>query len=615
MTNKFSLIFALIIISLVVPIAIINGQVSNSDLIAISNNELTFHGNATETELTKQIFIVGVAQNVQVNFFTGQLYDNNSQNKILIKDIPSFSLSTHEQKQIDITIETSGAKPATYYGSIIVLATNSESNTTKAINITVVIKEQTQSLLEQAFSYASQFIVLIVVLALLGIAILLSRRNKLAWAIIFTFIALSLWFSSIIVSVFKPDLVTAISTAIIVPIAAFIIDRVKKESDDKTAQIKTSTEILTDSIKDDVNWAREVMGEIVTHFSSFRPEFEGMNSISRSPEIIYPERGTLDRQVWDKNCKQGSVSDLPTLHFQKYYSYVELYNRYYKAAVMLTKGKNVQAFTQLEKDSFFINFEVFRSKYAELETVLFVYMSYLIGLFGKTRLSALRIEYPRVTRVLLYRLMKYDIIDIDKYVTEKELTDALGNIKEKDKFKKENFEEENYEEIDNEKYKLALASKFYNYKTLENIFQKWYDDKLRAWGAALDLEFSQAKGKYKLKKWLFKNKIKNWSLSPSDFDKLLKDIYYKDDIPVFHREAGKDFRKRYGELLESIKNLDPLPLEFVKKEKIPDILKQLDVHKGLLDELEKLDKLNKQGIIVDPEYTSVRQQILAKLKD
>ena len=61
--------------------------------------------------------------------------------------------------------------------------------------------------------------------------------------------------------------------------------------------------------------------------------------------------------------------------------------------------------------------------------------------------------------------------------------------------------------------------------------------------------------------------------------------------------------------------MDDLPLEFLKKEKIPDILKQLDVHKGLLDELEKLDKLKKEGVIDEPQFTLARQRILEQFKD
>jgi len=613
---KSVLLLALITISLVVtPIAIADGQVSDSDLIALSNDELTFYGNETTPQLTSQIFIVGLAQNVQVNLFTGQLYDNSSQNKISIREIPSFSVSTNQQKQIDIIIVTSGAEPATYYGSIIVTAVNADNNTTKNIGVTVTIAEQAPPFIKLLLSYAYQVIILIVVLILLASALLLSRRGELAWAIVVTFGALILWFSSMIVAVFKPDIVSAIFTAIIVPLAAFIIDRVKKESDDKTTQIKTSTEVQTEAIKDDVNWVRDVMGEIATHFASFEPKFEGMSDIPRSPEILYPEKGVLERPIWDKSCKQGAVSDLPTLHLEKYYDYIELYNRYYKAAMMLTRGKTVKEFAELEKTLFFVKFEAFRKRYAQLETVLFVYLSYLIGLFGKTRLSPLKVEYPRVTRVLLFKLLEYEILTVGDYVTDKDLENALAKKQEIRKYKIDSFEEDWDKEIEDEKNDLSI--KFDNYEKRQQEFQKWYNDHLKIWGATAykRIKDDVPKGEYdRLKVWLFRKKIKNWRLSASDLDRLLKDIYYKDDIPRFYYRAGEDFRNKFRQLLQSIKDLDPLPEGFVKKERIPDVLKQFDVHKGLLDELERIGKLKEKQVIGDEEYKSIKKEILEKFK-
>ena len=63
----------------------------------------------------------------------------------------------------------------------------------------------------------------------------------------------------------------------------------------------------------------------------------------------------------------------------------------------------------LVKD-FFDTFKNFRRVYGELQEILFVYLSYILECYSKTALSPMKLEIPRITRTLLYRLIEYGIL-------------------------------------------------------------------------------------------------------------------------------------------------------------------------------------------------------------
>jgi multisubunit Na+/H+ antiporter MnhG subunit len=634
--KKRAILFALLVISLAASVALVKGQISDSNLIAVlyedsqsglialSNNNLTFSGDMNTNLLQRTIIVVGLEDDVQVNFFSGKLYDATSQNEISVQSVEPFSVSKNDPRTVNIAVDTSGATAETYYGSIIVTATTTENSTTTNIDVTVTITGEEPPL-------TNLYLIMGIVLVMVFSAIGLATKDKFLWlSISLICAALIIWFSSVIATVFKDPVLTAIGTAIIAPAAGYAIDAAKKRRDERVDKIKSATQILTGSIKDDIEWLRSVIGETTTHYASFNPKFEGVKKIPTTPKILYQKSELLSREYWDKNPKQGAVSDLPMLHLEKYYDYIDLYNRYYEAAIMLTKGKTNEEFEELQQGEFLTSFETFREKYAELETVLFVYMSYLIGLFGQTRLSPLKTEYPRITRVLLYRLLNYGILKPKNYVLKKKhfhRKPDFSNEKSKNYYEAQlkcrlSFDEKKSDTLNKKKEELKAKYLDDNDKDREEwAFKKWYEkefEKFEECTPPSDYERNQLGNLSEEKKnWairrLFKKKIKDWELSADDSEKILKDIYQRDDIPVFYKEAGKDYRYSLLELLESIKELEPLPAEFVVKEKTPEILKEHQIHKELLDDLTRLKGLKDAEVIIPKQLESATKVTLEHL--
>lgn len=602
-----------------------------SNLIGLANNQLTFSGDSTTGSLDRIIIIAGLEDNVQVKVIPEKLYDISSQNEITVQVNPSsFLISKNEQSSVKITVDISDKEAETYNGSIIITASTADKSATTNIDINVVITEETKNIFETILSKQNQIIVIAIVLSSLAIALIFAHFDKLVIAIGISFAALIFWFSSMVVSIIETNIVAAISTAVIVPFAAYIINQVKSKSDAKTEKIKAAKEILVEASKEDIDWLRKVIGETTTHYASFNPKFEGVKEISRCPETIYHKNGVLKRNYWDANYKQGSAADLPALHLEKYYDYVDLYNSYYEAAMMLTKGKTIIEFEKLEKKDWFIKFETFRKKYAELETVLFVYISYLIGLFGQNRMSPMKVEYPRITRVLLYKLLEYGVLKPQNYVLQKKyfLRSEFKNKKSKKCFEthleyKFYFEEKN--EVLIEKTKKETKSEYPKDSVLEKRkYDKWYEEKFEEEKSDLKKEIEKKKNSPNYKKlevdwiesdneWairrLFKKKIEKWDFTAKESDEILKDIYEKDDIPTFYYKVGQDFRYTFTELLESIKDLVPLPPKFVAREKTLELLKDHKIQKELLNDLEKLKKLKDDHVIEDPEFKATQKEI------
>ena len=496
-------------------------------------------------------------------------------------------------------------------------------------------------------------------------------------------IALLSWFNGILSVSLTDGIIEIGGSVLMVPFIAVVVDYVKKRRDEKVERIKTSRAALTKASTEDITWLTKVIGETTTHYASFNPKFEGIDEIPESPQILYHKNGLLKREYWDKNYKQGAAADLPALHLEKYYDYIDLYNQYYEAAILLTKGKTITEFEDLKKKPFLKKFEAFRKKYAELETVLFVYMSYFIGLFGMHNLSPLEIEYPRITRVLLYKLLDYgilnprilnpedyvckkkyryfgrlvfksqkneqdfeNILERKLYFEEKSMTDIIAKKKLETENKDEGGEQEfqewfinqfktwekaldeeiktgkikdfnkEMEDIFSKKYakkiedkKNDLNKKVKDTNNPEREFEEWYEKEFKNWKSMYNRKNSDwAKGK------LFRNKIEEW-LTADELHKILKDIYKKEKIQIFYNKVGKDYRSRFKQLLKTIKELKPLTTEEVEP---PDehkiMMKQHEIHKGLLDELAVLNTLKKENVITQTEFDKIKKIIIKKIK-
>lgn len=628
--QKRTILIASFFLLLAVSFIVVNGQISDnsvvgvlfedssSDLIAVSTDELFFVGEQGGGPIERTITIVGLAEgSVEVDIVPVELYDNSSGNSasIIITE-PIDSIPRAEARTATFELDISETDAGTYYGEILITATTNNNVTTTTINVTANIKGEPEPAISQ-----EQLTTIVSILLLIGLAfcIKILLDNELI-VVVLTFVALYIWFTSIVSSDFILDLANIVNTILVTPWTAYVFSYAKDKRDEKSANIKSATKIQNDGIEKDIEMLQNVLGETTTHYASFNFGFEGIDEteIPKHPKILFNEQGKLSTSTWEKYRKQGSISDLPLLYLEKYYDFIKLYNRYYSCAINVTKDMTSEEFEDLKKNNehmraFFEKFNNFRKKYEDLETVLFVYMSYFLGLFGQTRLAPIKIAYPRVTRVLLKKLTDYDILNLKTYPVKEE------DIKDKDKLKKfkaklkknlpkklkEKFEEEYKEKIEKKKEELQL--KFKNKATQEQEFQTWFDTEFAGWKKA-------ETAKKVIKKERLKEKIELWDLTAEQLDTILKDIYSKEDMPKFYYTIGQDFRKKYTELLNAIDDLPPLPPKYIEKEKTPLLIREHKLNKQLLDELGKLKELHKNGAITDKQFKAKQAKILENMK-
>ncbi len=158
MSKKATLIFILVLLSLVATLELAgaqtsagnaqasaaNAQTSSPTLIALSSSQLNFYGTQQATYLNRTANIVGlVNQNVTVAIVSDELYNNSTGTIIPYTKVEiapaNFTLSKNEAQKVSFSIKTSGARVGTYQGTFLVTATTDTLNVT-VTNIGVTAK-------------------------------------------------------------------------------------------------------------------------------------------------------------------------------------------------------------------------------------------------------------------------------------------------------------------------------------------------------------------------------------------------------------------------------------------------------------------------------------------
>ena len=523
----------LLLFSIVGCIAVATAQETVHPLLTLSSKEMTFYAKENGGSQSVDLTLVGLAagDGVNVKIVATKLYDNSSGQEIsniTISD-DDFDLKQNEKKIVTVTLNPSGIKAATYEGVLIITATNktitAEILTT---NIKVTAKIESISLWPATF----QILLIIGVIAPIFVGLIIpdkdspTHKSKKFWLVVLAAICVFCWLVSIVSLSFKEP-GTIITTVLVTPFLTYVISFVKDKRTERLEKEKASREIRAKGIESDINLIRAIIGEIATHRASFRPHFDKpITKSTQKPKnpppkqttefdkfrkILFIKSGKVNRKVWDESCKQGQVADLPLLELEKYYDFLDTYNSYYSYAIELTKDKKPSEVKL--KDFNFEIFDEFRKAYAELEDVVFVYLSYLLGTLSKTHLSPLKVIYRLVGRRLLLRLLEYGILKPDEYNNQleefldhhSEDTDYLGYLDSR----KEELGKQN----------LTDAEK--QTETLRYI-------------------------------------IKTWHFDAKDMEEIHKDIYDQKNIPWFYRTITDDFRKKYVILENIIAKLPPI---------------------------------------------------------
>lgn len=573
---KKAIVITLVFFSLVGSIALATAQDSATPLITLSTTELNFYGQEGTLPSSRNLIVVGLADEVEVKLVASDLYSNRSGESVAVKlNITQNPFPVPKNTPITVNIAlSSGVKAGTYKGVIIVTATANGNITTTNLAVIATI-----GAIDPWYFSGVQWGLILAIGVLIFVALIFPEDkefyfkgrkilSKKIWVVGLGIIVAIIWLVSLTSFPFG-DPSTVITTSLIAPFLAYAIGIVKDKRTERLEKEKVSRTIRDEGIKKDIDLIRNLIGEMATHCASFKPNFyeEKVNTDAENMEtaddfrLLYPKTGLLARKVWDESCRQGFVADIHTLHLEKYYDFIPLYNQYYFRA--MTKANENKYKKIPEDDSLFKSFEAFRKKYGELQEILFVYLSYILELSSKTTLSPMKIEYPRISRTLLYKLIDYNILKpwefIDKLngFKEKELAKEIVRNWNESEAKKPITESKVKELIEKYKDKMLLKEEFKekepylkkNEEELNGEFNKWANDKI------IKMEPANEKRIEDLLIKKFRDKIEYWELTADDLERIVGYIYAKDEILNFFRKMQRDFKETYLELKNCIRDL------------------------------------------------------------
>lgn len=415
----------------------------NQQQVYLPINQLNFIGEQGTPNLNRTLVVVGLAnQTVNVTLVPTDLYDNTtnqiiSANSITIQPT-NFSLP-QTNMTINISINTSGVtlsplQTATFQGAIILTSSNATAVTITNIPIIVKIQQENFHLYPEIF--IPTMLILIILSLIFGEIETIKFRFTKFLVIILGMGAAGVYFY-LVLTTSLIDTGNVISTALIAPFIAYLIYYVKDLRDDRKSLQTAAQTIRNANIGKDVDILTNLMGELTTHFASFT--------------TLYHKDGTISSDTWKKQRKEGTTSDFPLLRIEQYYSYISIYNNYYEAIYKYLsndkKATRLAKLTPKDQKIIFREFYNFREKYSELENLLFINLQYDLGALTILDLSPLQMEYPRITRVLLYALIDSEALVVPIIPEESpKLKKALRSVakalkrKTKDETLIENFE-------------------------------------------------------------------------------------------------------------------------------------------------------------------------------
>jgi hypothetical protein len=632
------------------------GQDSGTSLIALSSTQTTFYGELGTSPEARNLNIIGLEDGVNVTLIPSDpdLYSNGTGKSIPVNfenlDEPHFVLDKNDPKTVTLTIE-SPEKVGTYSGTITVTATNVKGNITTT-NLTVVATIAAVNPWINPLQWGS--VVLIAVLILWGLLTSDDKRipkkdRKIGLCIRghclsikghnlqieirkeqFIYKKVLVVSLGIIVSIIWLALLvnfsfggpsTVFNALLITPFVAYAVAIVKDLRTERLDKEKTSRTIRDDGIKKDIDLIRNLIGEMSTHCASFRPNFyeEKLEKpFDDNEHLLYNDTGLIYRKVWDESTKQGFVADIHTLHLEKYYDIIPLYTKCYSYAMSIVEKPENERKT--EEENFLNNFENFRKVYGDLQEIIFVYLSYILECYSKTALSPIKIEIPRITRTLLYKLIEYEILKSFDFL----LPDSLSRFKTQDLVEalKPNRLEQELMNLE----KRASASNT-TPETLQKLNAKMkiikkLIDVLKKPGVNSEKLLEEAKQQFEEKKDLkdrFKKDrpdlIGNPEKSHKEFKiyafKNIGEVAWKDEFKEGHKdlkEGTKEFKEKFDVFLQQ--KVTAFRDTFIKNAQLKEEFKENLLKKEFKNGKPDLD----EGEGFKEQFTSFKTERIEKLK-
>jgi Ca2+/Na+ antiporter len=390
--KKALLLFTFVLLfSITGSIAVTTAQDTLYPLVALSSDQLTFYGKEGNDTAKSTITVVGLAKKkVDVTLSSATFYQNDSANSIKFNATPIYVDQNETTK--DLFVNVKGAEAGTYKGAIIATAEAPEENMT-SMRISVTVKIESDDTIPSLINglIAGFLIVMFVVPWTVGVYFLDSwgEDKKRVLLTIFGILVSGSFIFAIITKIFG-DL-TLISTVLIVPFLAYVVyfikdqreqsqEEKKDQREERQEQIKTAVGLRSKGLEKDLDFLKDILGELAKHYASLTSKH-------------YSEKGLLPTKKWDDQSTQGIIMDLDAGRLAKYYGYAPIHDEYYKIAMKIPEKP-----TNPEHKKFIKEFNALRTTYAKLEESAFAYLSYQMGLLGKTYLEPLDIEYPRLSR-------------------------------------------------------------------------------------------------------------------------------------------------------------------------------------------------------------------------
>jgi hypothetical protein len=194
---------------------------------------------------------------------------------------------------------------------------------------------------------------------------------------------------------------TAISVALLAPLATYVFDSLTKRKEASALLESSVGEYRKAHLTQEVEGLANIFEELDLHQSIFKAKYD----------IV---QNKLVKVKYDQSKKAGTMANLPGLRINQYYYYLEYYNRFLDAKInRLGDLQDEQKYADFSSC-----FQELKDAYSKLNQILYVNVLYDVGEIQSRFLSFPTVEFPiRTSGPLRDRLIKAN-------VPQKELQDS-----------------------------------------------------------------------------------------------------------------------------------------------------------------------------------------------
>jgi hypothetical protein len=200
-----------------------------------------------------------------------------------------------------------------------------------------------------------------------------------------------------------------IAAALLAPFATYVFDTLRGRREAGAATESSVVEYRKNVLNEEVKSLSNLFEEISVHQAIFKAEYD------------IPEK-QLSTSEYEESRKTGTLANLPGLRVNRYYIYVDYYNKFLEAKVY----RRGELADDDHYDNFCLLFQQMKDAYSRLNTALYVTLLYNLVEIQSRYLSYPTIEFPlRSTTPLVLKLVDAGVLkDENQIPTPKIYTDV-----------------------------------------------------------------------------------------------------------------------------------------------------------------------------------------------